>query len=287
VTDTDFTVAVPGGVIAGIRSGQGFPLLVLHGGPGVSDYTGLLAGELAGWTALRYTQRGVAPSTASGPFTIDQHVADAIAVLDQHDAGPAAVLGHSWGGYLAMQLAAAAPERVAGLLLVDSLGGAGDGGFAAFGAEMDARVGPEVLAEVTALDELVATSPGTPEADAAVVKSFGLMWPGYFADPSSAPPPPANMRVSPECYTGTFESIQAAQADGRLANQLAGYRGPVEIVAGAASPFPSGTVTSTAALFSDARVSVVPGGGHLPWLDRPGCVTAALRRLADRLATVS
>jgi proline iminopeptidase len=287
VISADFTVAVPGGVIAGIRSGQGFPLLVLHGGPGMSDYTGLLAGELGGWTTLRYTQRGVAPSTASGPFTIDQHVADAIAVLDQHDVGSAAVLGHSWGGYLAMQLAAAAPKRVAGLVLVDSLGGAGEGGFEAFGAEMDARVGPEVLAEVAALDELVAASPGTPEAEAAVSKSFDLLWPGYFAEPPSAPPPPANIRLSPECYTGTFESIQAAQADGRLANQLAGYRGPVEIVAGEASPFPIETATSTAALFSDARVSVVPGAGHLPWHEHPGCVAAALLRLADRMATVS
>lgn len=262
-------------------------MLVLHGGPGVSDYTGLLAGELADWTALRYTQRGVAPSTVTGPFTIDQHVADAIAVIDQHDVSCAVVLGHSWGGYLAMQLAAAAPERVAGLVLVDSLGGAGDGGFAAFGAEIDARVGPKVLAEVAALDELVAASPGTPEADAAGGKSFDLMWPGYFADPLSAPPPPAGMRVSPECYTGTFESIQAAQADGRLADQIARYRGPVEIVAGAASPFPIETAMSTAALFSDARISVVPGAGHLPWHERPGCVTAALRRLADRLAIVS
>ena len=287
MSSTEFTVAVPGGVIAGVRSGRGFPLLVLHGGPGVSDYTGLLAGELADWTALRYTQRGVAPSTASGPFTIDQHVADAIAVLDQHNVSSAAVLGHSWGGYLAMQLAAAAPERVAGLVLVDSLGGAGDGGFAAFGAGTDARVGPEVLAEVAALDEVAEASPGTPEADAAGVKSFDLMWPGYFADPPSAPPPPAGIRVSPDCYTGTFESIQAAQADGRLANQLARYCGPVEIVAGAASPFPIETATSTAALFSDARVSVVPGAGHLPWHERPGCVTAALRRLADRLSTVS
>jgi proline iminopeptidase len=288
VISADFTVAVPGGVIAGVRSGRGFPLLVLHGGPGMSDYTGLLAGELTDWTALRYTQRGVAPSTASGPFTIGRHVADAIAVLDQHGAGSAAVLGHSWGGYLAMQLAAAAPERVAGLVLVDSLGGAGDGGFAAFSAAIDARVGPEVLAEVASLDELVEASPGTPEADAALVKGFGLMWPGYFADPPSAPPPPTDIRMSPECYTGTFESIQAAQAnDGRLANQLAGYRGPVEIVAGAASPFPIDTATSTAALFGDARVSVVPGAGHLPWLECPGCVTAALRRLADRLATVS
>jgi proline iminopeptidase len=287
VISAEFTVAVPGGIIAGVRSGQGSPLLVLHGGPGVSDYTGLLAGELAGWTAFRYTQRGVAPSTASGPFTIGRHVADAIAVLDHHDVGSAAVLGHSWGGYLAMQLAAAAPERVAGVVLVDSLGGAGDGGFTAFSAEVDARVGPQVLAEVAALDELAEASLGTPEAGAAAVKSFDLMWPGYFADPLSAPPPPADIRVSPECYTGTSESIQQAQADGRLANQLAGYGGPVEIVTGAASPMPIDTATSTAALFSDARVSVVPGAGHLPWHERPGCVTAALRRLADRRATGS
>jgi proline iminopeptidase len=285
VTDTAFTVAVPGGAIVGVRSGTGYPLLVLHGGPGVSDYTGLLVGELAGWTAIRYTQRGVAPSTASGPFTLDRHVADAIAVLDKHDAGSAVVLGHSWGGYLAMHLAAAAPERVAGLVLVDSLGGAGDGGFAAFGAEVDARVGPEVLGEVAALDGLAAASPGTPEADAALVKSFELMWPGYFADPQSAPPPPAGLRVGPECYEGTFESIQAAQADGRLASQLAGYHGPVEILAGAASPFPIETPASTAALFSDAHVTVEPGAGHLPWHERPGCVTAALSRLADRLGS--
>jgi hypothetical protein len=68
------------------------------------------------------------------------------------------------------------------------------------------------------------------------------MWPGYFTDPRSAPPSAPGMRLGPECYTGTFESIEAAQAGGRLANQLAGYDGPVEIVAAEASPFPIETV---------------------------------------------
>jgi pimeloyl-ACP methyl ester carboxylesterase len=285
VTDTDFTVAVPGGIIAGVRSGRGDLLLVLHGGPGVNDYTGIFADELAGWTTLRYTQRGVSPSTATGPFTVGQHAADAIAVLDQNNVSSAVVVGHSWGGFLAMQVAAAAPERVTGLVLVDSLGVAGDGGSAAFAAEMDARLGPEVLAEVATLDELAEASPGTPESDAAAVKSFNLMWPGYFADPASAPPPPADMRFSPECYTGTFESIQAAQAGGQLVTELAGYPGPVEIVAGGASPFPTETATAIAALFSDAHLTVEPGAGHIPSHERPGCVTAALSRLAGRLAS--
>jgi hypothetical protein len=31
--------SVPGGALIGVRSGQGRPLLVLHGGPAVNDYS--------------------------------------------------------------------------------------------------------------------------------------------------------------------------------------------------------------------------------------------------------
>jgi len=277
-----FVVSVPGGELAGIRSGQGQPLLVLHGGPGLSDYTGWFAAELVGWTAIRYTQRGVTPSTTSGPFTVDRHVADAIAVLDHHRVGSAVVLGHSWGGYLAMHLAAAAPDRVSGLVLVDSLGGVGDGGYGPFAAELAARAGSEALAEVAALDEVAEASPGSPEAEAAAKRSLQLMWPAYFADPAAAPPIPVDLRLSRDCYAGTFASIAAAQADGRLARQLAGFRGPVELVVGDASPFPLETAESTAALFGEARVTVAPGAGHFVWYERPGCVAAALDRMAAR-----
>ena len=39
--------------------------------------------------------------------------ADAVAVLDAAGLREVVVLGHSWGGYLALRLAVAAPERVA------------------------------------------------------------------------------------------------------------------------------------------------------------------------------
>jgi pimeloyl-ACP methyl ester carboxylesterase len=277
-----FTVSVPGGQLAGVCSGSGPSLLVLHGGPGLSDYTGWFAGELAGWTLMRYTQRGVEPSTTSGPFTVRQHVDDAIAVLDHRRVSSAVVLGHSWGGYLAMHLAAAAPDRVAGLTLIDTLGAVDDGGFAPFAAELAARTGPEVMAEVAALDEVAEASPGSPEAADAELRSLRLMWPAYFADPSAAPPMPDDLRLSRECYAGTFESIGAAQADDWLVRQLAGYQGPVEILAGEASPFPLATAQSTAAVFADARLAVAAGAGHFPWHERPGCVAAALDSIAVR-----
>ena len=82
----------------------------LDGGPGLSDYTAPLADELAdGFRVLRYQQRGLAPSVTTGPFSVEQHVADAVAVLDAAGAGRAYVVGHSWGGHLAMHLAVRAP----------------------------------------------------------------------------------------------------------------------------------------------------------------------------------
>jgi len=57
VSGRRFEVTVPGGILAGIRAGRGEPLLVVHGGPGLSDYSAMFADELTGWETLRYTQR--------------------------------------------------------------------------------------------------------------------------------------------------------------------------------------------------------------------------------------
>ena len=88
---------VPGGSIAGWQAGAGPGVLILHGGPGLSDYTVPLAAEFEdAFRVIRYQQRGLAPSATSGPFDIDRHVADAVAVLDAAGAGRAYVVGHSW-----------------------------------------------------------------------------------------------------------------------------------------------------------------------------------------------
>lgn len=53
------------------------------------------------------------------PWTIDANVAALAALTDRHADGPVLVVGHSFGGALALQLAAARPDLVAGLLLLD------------------------------------------------------------------------------------------------------------------------------------------------------------------------
>jgi pimeloyl-ACP methyl ester carboxylesterase len=59
----------------------------------------------------------------------------------------------------------------------------------------------------------------------------------------------------------------------------------VEPVAGGASPLPVSVARSTTALFADARVTAEPRTGHFVWHERPGCVAAALDRIAARVST--
>ncbi len=120
-------------------------MLLFHGGPAISDYLELLTGELDGWRSVSYQQRGLPPSALNGPFTVERHVADAVAVLDALGIGRAVVLGHSWGGHLALHLALAHPERVAGLVLVDPLGAVGDGGMGEMGQQLGQRLAPESM----------------------------------------------------------------------------------------------------------------------------------------------
>ena len=71
------------GVLVGDREGTGAPLLLLHGGPAIADYTDGLAVELNDtFETVRYTQRGTPPSTVGGPYSIETHMADALAVMD-------------------------------------------------------------------------------------------------------------------------------------------------------------------------------------------------------------
>ncbi|MDP3208188.1 MAG: alpha/beta hydrolase [Rhodoglobus sp.] len=54
-----------------------------------------------------------------GPWGMPQHAADMLAVLDEFAVEGALVVGHSMGAFVAVTLAAAHPDRVSGLVLID------------------------------------------------------------------------------------------------------------------------------------------------------------------------
>ncbi len=266
-------VGTPQGTISGWESGDGPPLLFLHGGPGFSEYGRMLTGEVPAWRFITFQQRGLAPSTTAGPFTLEQHVADAAAVLDARGVARAVVVGHSFGAHFALHLALAHPDRVAGLVLVDGLGVIGDGGSADLGQELRARLLPGAAER---LEQLMLEMGDTPTDDL-VTEQTALLWPGYFADPASAPP--FESRVCVAAYVGTEASVAEHLAAG-FANSLASLSVPVIFVLGGQSPMPVSQGEQTAALIRGAEVRIIPGAGHLPWHEQPGCLAAALADVA-------
>lgn len=53
------------------------------------------------------------------PYGLGSHVADLLALLDAHGVSEAVLVGHSLGAYISLEFAAAHPERVRGIVLVD------------------------------------------------------------------------------------------------------------------------------------------------------------------------
>lgn len=278
----EFTVTVPGGIITGWQQGQGPRVLLLHGGPGVSDYTESLAAQLEDrYCVTRYQQRGVPPSTTEGPFDVETNIADAIAVMDAAGIDKAYLLGHSWGGHLALHLAVAHEDRFLGLVPIDPLGAIGpDGGVEEMGKIMDERVGPEQAARAAELDARAMTPEGLPD-DA--VEAMRITWAGYFASPDKVLPMPP-FRISSTCNDATFDSIFEHFKSETLARRLGDVQLPAIFVLGADSPLRPRHNIATAALMPNATYRI-ENSGHLVWMEQPGAVGRALDRITATTET--
>jgi pimeloyl-ACP methyl ester carboxylesterase len=275
VTWTAFTTHDDGPLIAGFRAGSGRPVLLLHGGPGLSfDYLRDLADELAQENDVAwYQQRGQAPSAAEGPYAVATDVDDARRVLDALGWNKAWVVGHSWGGHLALHVAETLPERLFGALVVDPLGSMGDGRWEEFGEEILRRTPAENRARARELDAL--TTEGAAD-DELALEQMRLVWPAYFADPEEAPPMP-ELRMASERSAQMRLSILAELPV--LEAGLPRIRVPVGFVHGSRSPMPLAASTDAADRIPGAWVEVVDGAGHFVWVEAPGAVRESLRRL--------
>jgi pimeloyl-ACP methyl ester carboxylesterase len=264
------------GDLAGWTRGEGPPVLLLHGGPGMAyTYLQSLGDEIGdGYAVAAFQQRGLEPSTTDGPFDVETAVADVAAVLDALGWERAWILGHSWGGHLLLHCAIAIPDRMHGGLAVDLLGGVGDGGEAAFEQELMRRTPPEAAARAKELDERGMRGEGTEEE---LRESLELLWPAYFAEPDHTMAF-LDARSSIPAYAGIWDSAKAALP--ALEAALAGIEMPFGVLAGAGSPMPvEEAAAATARAIPGAWLEVVEGAGHFPWFERPGCVRSALDRL--------
>lgn len=262
---TELFADVPGGALRIRLRGpeEGTRLLVLHGGPGMSDTSidGLIDEFADSYRVATYAQRGVAPSTAGGPFDLALQADDAAAVLDALGWRDAVALGHSWGGYLLLHVVAAHADRIRAAIALDPIGAVGDGGMEEFEGELISRLAPESVERL-----------GAPDLSAD--EQLELIWPGYFPPGSVVPPPLPDTSLDVDVMEAGQGGVAAAQAD--LAEALRGSAVPILFITPVGSPIPASASAATADVIGDAASVVSVGVGHFPWLIEPGAVRAAV-----------
>ncbi len=118
------SVPAPAG-LAVDDEGTGTPVLLVHGQPGTAASWAPVAARLAARYRVLVPDRPGYGRTSLPAGGLEHNAAVLAAELERRRAVPAVVVGHSYGGGIALILAARAPEVVAALVLVGSVGAPG------------------------------------------------------------------------------------------------------------------------------------------------------------------
>jgi 3-oxoadipate enol-lactonase len=168
------SITVGGGVRLHVEiAGDGPPVVLLHG---LTSSVAALAPEIAFLSPWRRTiaidARGHGASDKPPAYTLDDHVADVLAVMDRLGVARAALLGRSMGSYVAQGVAIAAPDRIDDLVLVVPRAHAVESSLArlrrAHAADLDGR-DPDAQ---RALLRRLMLAPTTPERTASLLATL-------------------------------------------------------------------------------------------------------------------
>jgi len=257
------------------QAGRGTPLVLCHGGPGLWDYFGDLAGMLGdACRTVRWDQRGCGRSEHRGPYTVARFVADLDAVR-QHAAAPRIdLLGHSWGAMLALRYTLEHPDRVGRLVYVSGTGIDPEQTWRpAFHDNLDRRLGDDT-ARLQALKRRDRTA--AEERDLAV-----LQWSADFADPTTARQHAEQLAtpwfgINYECNTTISAEVSRYLRDHDVAELCRGIDVPTLIVDGDRDLRPRWAVDSLRHALRSGQRLTLAGAGHLPWVEDPDRFRAAV-----------
>jgi pimeloyl-ACP methyl ester carboxylesterase len=250
--------------------GNGRPLVLLHGltghrddfrerMPDLADAGRVLAPDLRGHGD--FTQTGRAET-----FSFEQLVADLAALLDAWGVARCDLLGHSFGGMLALRFALAHPERVASLILMDTAPFAPDG----YSLEMFEKAGAIARGRGMAfLQELVEkaahNAADVSAADAHTARWADRYWPHHRR---------RYRAMDPEGYA-TLALLMMKQTP--VVDRLAEIRCPTSVLVGAEdTEFLRGADALAAGIEHAVRVTL-PDAGHHPHMENPAAWLAAIR----------
>lgn len=212
-----------------------------------------------------YDQRGRGDSSAppgAQSARIEHDAGDLRAIREALGIPQWDVLGHSWGGGIAMLGAARDPEGVRRLVLVNAVGPRSDAWLPHLHGRALARLsGP-------ARDALAALDPDTlHHADPGVHVAYGrAIYPAWFAHAEMAElfaPPHAESR------TGSHVVARLRREGYDWTADVGAVRAPTLVLHGDGDLLPVTVAHDIAAAIPRHRLVLVPGAGHMPFWEAP------------------
>ncbi|MFG1645942.1 alpha/beta fold hydrolase [Amycolatopsis sp. NPDC049252] len=222
------------------------PFLLLHGGGGVATMAGFadLLAERTHSRVLLPTHPGFGGTPKAAELTNVVDLARLyVALLEELDLTDVTVVGNSFGGWLAAEIALLESPRVSGAVIIDAVG-----------LEVEGHAPTDVRG--LSLAEIQAYS---------------------WHDPSKAPVAPAGGTAPSPDIAALIGYAGPAMTDPTLAKRLGGLDLPVHVVWGESD----GIVTpdygrAFAAAIPLSKFTLIPRSGHLPQVETPEELLGAL-----------
>jgi len=260
-----------------VDRGRGRPVLLVHGQPGLGTDWERVAERLADHRLLIVDRPGYG---RGGEETLGiAGNADALAdVLTERAAVPATVVGHSYGGGIAIMLAAHRPELVSGLVLVGSIGRADSVNG------LDRVLATPVLGEAISAAGLFALGRVLPRLRTATGDraNRALAW------LRASLPDETYDRVSSQPGRRVWHSFVAEQRTlmreiDAVETALGSVRAPTVVISGTWDVVvPPSVSTSVAASIPGSELVTIARTGHFVPRDAPAVVAAAVRSTEAR-----
>jgi pimeloyl-ACP methyl ester carboxylesterase len=262
--------------------GQGYPLVLMHGGPGLDHISLLALQPLADqFTLVFYDHRcnGRSAGAEVSSMTFENLTADADALRQTLGFDKWAVLGHSFGGHVALEYALRYPQSLSHFILMDT---GGDQWWVNQNA-------PDLLAKR-------GYSAGTVRA----ARRFynGQLTPGEFLRTSmkfmsayfyrnfllvmahEMFSPGLRPKMRPEALIFGYTQLLQGWT---VMDRLGEIKAPTLVIAGRHDfLFPTEHQVALAAGIANARLEIIERAGHNPHMERPAEVLRAIR---DFMAT--
>lgn len=267
--------------------GKGGPIIVIHGAPGLSqDYLlPYLASLSENNLVVFYDQRGCGQTISElteKQINVSTFVEDIESIRKSLNYDKITLLGHSWGGFLAMKYALQYPASTHKLILLDTMP-ASQEEFTLFIEEVTKRLAPlhDALQTIESTDLYKAGDPETVE------KQLKMVFQTYLYNPENIKKlnfclPQQGILNGFKAFGLLCETIFMKPYD--IFNDLPAIKCPTLILHGDSDPISYRMAEHIQQAIPNSQFIKIDNCGHFPYVEQPQITFSAIKNFLEKSA---